>query len=50
MKIELFNRHFILDLYRASLFIRLPYVGQAFIGGGFREMDSWRELKRVGEV
>lgn len=33
-----------------TLFVRVPLVGQAFLGGGLSAYDSWRTLRRLGGV
>ena len=44
------NRRFIIELHRRSVFVRLPFVGQAFIGRGMTSADGGRTLKATGEV
>ncbi len=43
---------FTLELTLASIFIRLPFIGQAYLDAHQRVAlwDSWGELRRCGEV
>lgn len=43
---------FTLELTLASIFIRLPLIGQAYLDALHRVAlwDSWGELRRCGEV
>lgn len=45
-------RFFAFELNASSLFIRLPFIGQAFLSTtpGFTSCDSWRTLRATGEV
>ena len=40
----------IIETHYKAIYIRIPFVGAAFIGGGMTAFDSWGELKRLGEV
>lgn len=42
--------NFEIETHRASLFLRIPLLGQAFIGQGLTSFDSWRSLKQAREV
>lgn len=42
--------YLIIELSRESAFIRLPFIGQGHLGGGFREWDWWGKLRVTREV
>lgn len=46
------GKKFQLELGLRSVFVRLPWIGQAFIapGSGWSAVDRWATLKMTGEV
>ncbi len=36
--------------FPSACYIRVPFIGAAYIGGGSTAFDSWRELEAAGEV
>ena len=35
---------------RLGVFVRVPYLGQAYLGHGETSFNSWRALRALGEV
>ncbi len=44
------GRNFIVEVTTSSAFVRLPLVGQAFLGRGLSSWDRWSHLRSNGEV
>lgn len=40
----------VVELKAGGLFVRVPYVGQAYLGNGMTAADSWGTLRRTREV
>lgn len=41
---------FVFEASLGSLFVRVPLIGQAFLGRGLSAFDAWRTLKVTGKV
>ena len=44
------TRRFALELTAGYVFLRLPFVGQAFVSRDSAQWDRWSTLRATGEV